>query len=95
MIFLAVDDLLDVVEQLSDLTVSNYRKLGLKLGLKLSTLSELKSNDEFGWHVMEAWLNKEDNVKNPTWESLIAALESRYVGQVVTAQRVRQWLTSR
>ena len=95
--FIASDDLLDVLEQLSDLTVSKYRKLGLKLGLKSSTLSKAKveSDDEFGWHVMEAWLNQEDNVKNPTWKCLIAALQSPYVGQTVTAQRVRQWLTSR
>ena len=91
-IFLASDDLLDVLEQLSDLTVSKYRRLGLKLGLKSSTLSKLESNDEFGWHVMEAWLNQEDNIKNPTWKCLIAALQSPYVGQTVTAQRVRQWL---
>ena len=92
---LASDDLLDVLEQLSDLTVSKYRRLGLKLGLKSSTLSKLESEDEFGWHVMEAWLNQEDNVKNPTWKCLIAALQSPYVGQNVTAQQVRQWLTSR
>ena len=94
-IFKASDDLLDVLEQLSSLTVHKYRKLGLKLGIKSSTLSKLEPDDEFGWHVMEAWLNQEDNVKNPTWKSLIAALQSPYVGQNVTAQRVRQWLTSR
>ena len=94
-IFLASDDLLDVLEQLSDLAASKYWRLGLKLGLKSSTLNKLESGDKLGWHIMEAWLNQEDNVKNPTWESLIAALQSPYVGQKVTAQRVRQWLTSR
>ena len=93
--FIANDDLLDLLEQLSDLTVHKYHKLGLKLGLKSSTLSKLESDDEFGQHVMEAWLNHEDNVKNPTWKCLIAALQSPYVGQTVTAQQVRQWLTSR
>ena len=94
-IYLASDDLLDVLEQLSNLTVSKYRRLGLKLGLKPTTLSNLESDDEFGWHVMEAWLNQVDNVKDPTWKCLIAALQSPYVGQNVTAQQVRQWLTSR
>ena len=95
---LAIKDLLDVLEQLSDLTASKYWRLGLKLGLKSSTLNQLKSShnsEDFGQHVMEAWLNQEDNVKNPTWKCLIAALQSPYVGQTVTAQRVRQWLTSR
>ena len=94
-IFLAIEDLLDVLEQLSDLTATKYKKLGLKLGLLAPTLSKLEGIEDFGWHVMEAWLNREDNVKNPTWKCLIAALQSPYVGQNVTAQRVRQWLTSR
>ena len=95
---LASDNLLDVLEQLSDLTASKYWKLGLKLGLKSSTLNQLKSthsSEDFGQHVMETWLNHEDNVKCPTWECLIAALQSKYVGQYVIAQQVRQWLTSR
>ena len=93
--FIASDDLLDVLKQLSGLTVRNYRKLGLKLGLKSNTLRKLQPDDKFGRHVMEAWLNQEDNVKNPTWNSLIANLQSPHVGQNVTAQQVKQWLRSR
>ena len=95
--FIASDDLLDVLEQLSDLTASKYWKLGLKLGLKSSTLNQLESthsNEDLGRHIMEAWLNQVDNVMCPTWECLIAALQSRYVGEYVTAQQVIQWLTS-
>ena len=94
-VYLAIKDLLKVLEQLSDLTASKYWKLGLKLGLLAPTLNQLKSthsSEDFGQHVMEAWLNHKDNVKCPTWECLIAALQSPYVGQSVTAQRVRQWL---
>ena len=97
-VYLAIEDLLDVLEQLSGLTASKYWRLGLKLGLLAPTLNQLKSShsgEDFGQHVMEAWLNHEDNVKCPTWECLIAALQSKYVGQYVTAQQVRQWLTSR
>ena len=96
-VYLAIEDLLDVLEQLSDLTAGKYWRLGLKLGLLAPTLNRLESthNEDLGRHVMEAWLNQEDNVKNPTWKCLIAALQSPYVGQTVTAQRVRQWLTSR
>ena len=79
MLSLAIED------QLSDLTAAKYKKLGLKLGLLAPTLSKLEGSEDFGWHVMEAWLNQEDNVKNPTWKCLIAALQSPYVGQ---------WLTS-
>ena len=94
-IFLEIEHLVDVLEQLSDLTVTKYKNLGLKLGLLAPTLNNLKGSENFGWDVMEAWLNQEDNVENPTWKSLIAALESPIVGQKVTAQRLRQWLTSR
>ena len=97
-IFSASDDLLDVLEQLSDLTASKYWRLGLKLGLKSSTLNQLESThmcEDLGRHIMEAWLNHEDNVKCPTWECLIAALQSKYVGQYVIAQQVRHWLISR
>ena len=93
--FIAIDDLVDVLEQLSGLTVPKYRKLGLKLGLKSPTINKFDPDDDFGWRVMEAWLNQEDNVQNPTWNSLIVALQSPLVGQNVTAQQVRQWLTSR
>ena len=59
---LAIKDLLDVLEQLSDLTASKYWRLGLKLGLLASTLNQLESthNEDLGRHVMEAWLNQED-----------------------------------
>ena len=91
---LAIEDLLDVLEQLTDLTTSKYWRLGLKLGLLEPTLNQLESthNEDLGRHVIVAWLKQVDNVKNPTWKSLIAALQSPYVGQNVTAQRVRQWL---
>ena len=72
--------------------------LGLELGLLAPTLNQLKSthsSEDFGQHVMEAWLNHEDNVKCPTWECLIAALQSPIVKQNATAQQLRQWLTSR
>ena len=94
-LFVGIDDLLNVLEQLSDLTATKYKKLGLKLGLLAPTLNNLQGSENFGWDVMEAWLNQKDNVENPTWKSLIAALESPIVGEKVTAQRVRQWLTSR
>ena len=97
-IHVASDDLLDVLEQLSDLTVTKYWRLGLRLGLRSSTLNQLESahsSEDLGRHIMEAWLNQVDNVTHPTWECLIAALQSRHVGEYVTAQQVIQWLTSR
>ena len=88
----------DVLHQLSSLTPSKYSMLGIELGLLAPTLNQLKSthsSDDFGLHVMEAWLNQVDNVTCPTWECLIAALQSPIVRQNATAQQLRQWLTSR
>ena len=91
----ASDDLLDVLEQLINLSRSKFWKLGLKLGLKSSNLDNLKDScksDDFGQSVMKAWLNQEDNVKQPSWRSLVDALESNYVMERVTAQNIRDWL---
>ena len=88
----ASDDLLDVLERLVTLGRSKFWKLGLKLGLKSSTLDKFKdfcTSDGFGQSVMKAWLNQEDNVKELSWKSLVEALESNYVMERVTAQNIR------
>ena len=93
--YTASDDLLDVLEQLINLRENKFWKLGLKLGLKSSNLDNLKDScksDDFGQSVMKAWLNQEDNVKQPSWRSLVDALESNYVMERVTAQNIREWL---
>ena len=94
----AISDLRDVLRQLSNLSPSNYSMLGLELGLLEPTVSRLESthsSEDLGRHIMKAWLNQVDNVKCPTWECLIAALQSPIVKQNATAQQLRQWLTSR
>ena len=71
--------------------------LGLELGLLKHTVHRLESTHssaDLGQHIMEAWLNQVDNVESPTWECLIAALQSPIVKQNATAQQLRQWLTS-
>ena len=94
----ASDDLLEVLEQLTTLTQGKFWKLGLKLGLISSTLDKLKdsyNSDEFGQHVMQAWLNQEDKVTDTSWRSLVDALESKLVMERVVAQQIRDWLASR
>ena len=94
--WLAISDLRDVLRQLSNLTPSNYGMLGLELGLFEPTVNRLESthsSEDLGRHIMKAWLNQVDNVKCPTWECLIAALQSPLVQQNATAQQLRQWLT--
>ena len=94
-IHIASDDLLDVLERLINLSQGKFWKLGLKLGLKSSTLDNLKDScksDDFGQSVMKAWLNREDNVKQPSWRSLVDALESNIVMERVKAQNIRDWL---
>ena len=94
----AINDLRDVLNQLSNLAPNDYINLGLELGLLQPTLKRLestRSSESLGRHIMSAWLDKMDEVKCPTWESLISALQSRTVKQNATAQQLRQWLTSR
>ena len=93
----ASDDLLDVLEQLQTLRQDKFWYLGLKLGLLDSTLDNLSDDSPktFGRTVMQAWLNQEDNVKEPSWKSLVEALKSDIVKEKPTAQNVLDWLKSR
>ena len=90
-----IDDLADILELLHDLTTAQFKRLGLQLGLLISTLNSLDS-ENYGMEVIEAWLNKRDNVIQrrgpPTWNSLIGALLAHSVSLKVQAQRIEAWL---
>ena len=94
----AINDLRDVLNQLSNLAPNDYINLGLELGLLQPTLKRLEStcsSESLGRHIMSAWLNKIDKVNCPTWEYLISALESQMVKQNAAAEKLKQWLTRR
>ena len=94
-IFIHVDieDLKDVVEYVYDLSTTQFRQLGLQLGLLQPTLSKLSDGtkpEDFGDKVMTEWLNQVDKVKNPTWNSLAKALDKKTVKCHVQAKQIRE-----
>ena len=91
-------DLADIIELLHDVTNSQFKKLGLQLGLLLPTLKQIEqacSPDEFGMTVINAWLEKKDEVVQkggPTFSQLIKALQTRSVKLNGHAQKIQDWL---
>ena len=78
--FAAIDDLSDVVIAVHDLT--NWRLLGLQLGLSDSTLTSIEKDRHYNTadckiDMLAAWLKKKDNVSqkgDPSWSRLKDAL---------------------
>uniref|UniRef100_A0A1X7TPX7 Death domain-containing protein n=2 Tax=Amphimedon queenslandica TaxID=400682 RepID=A0A1X7TPX7_AMPQE len=73
---LEIDDLDDVFEKLDDL--NEWKKLGLKLGLKYPTLERIEKDkrviDDCKMEMLACWLKKQDKVKSPSWKQLIIVL---------------------
>ena len=90
-----IADLADILLLLDGLTNSQFTRLGLQLGLLVSTLDKFTA-DDYGIRVLEAWLNQTDKVMDrggvPTWNSLIGALLTPTVQGKVQAQRIQHWL---
>ena len=72
---------MDVLTVIQDLV--NWKKLGLQLGLLLSTLEKIDHEqrgmiDNCKIYMLSAWLKQQDNVSqkgNPSWSVLKAALK--------------------
>ena len=92
-------DLVEILDQLCDLNMSLFRRLGLQLGLHTSTLRQIEDRvnaDDFGVCVLEAWLNQTDKVMErggpPTWNGLIGALRSNVVNLKAHALKIQAWI---
>ena len=68
----------------------NWQRLGLKLGLYITTLNVIScTSGDANNHLMQTiqkWLEKKDDVKGTTWQILIDAVKS--TGDNATAQRM-------
>ena len=91
-----VADLKDVYEYVFELDVSQFKQLGLQLGLLLPTLKRIvdcTKPEDYGMEVMTEWLKQVDNAK-PTWNNLAKALDKRTVKGHVQANQIRESLKS-
>ena len=81
------------MEVLHDIT--DWRRLGLQLGLHYPTLTKIKSDlhdqtDDCKMEVLSAWLSLQDSVSQkgvPSWQTLQAAL--RRMGENWLAEKVK------
>ena len=59
---------------------ADIHSLGISLGLYHCHLKDMRSSETFRDDMIDAWLQKEDNVLKrgvPTWETLTKALRDR------------------
>ena len=91
-----IADLKEVIKYVFELDVSQFKQLGLQLGLLWSTLKRITDHtkaEDYGMEVMTEWLRQVDNVK-PTWNNLAKALDKRTVEGHVQANQIRQYMKS-
>ena len=91
-----ITDLKDVSEYVFELDVSQFKQLGLQLGLLLPTLKKIADctkAEDYGMEVIAEWLNQVDNAK-PTWNNLAKALDKRTVKGQMQANQIREDLKS-
>ena len=87
-----IKDLKDVIEYVCDLNMTQFKQLGLQLGLLQPTLDKLTDGtkaDDYGTKVMTEWLNQVNKVQ-PTWNNLAKALDKRAVKVHVQAAQIRE-----
>ena len=89
-------DLKDVYEYVFELDKSQFKQLGLQLGLFLPTLNKIADrtkSEDYGMEVIAEWLNQVDNAK-PTWNNLTKALDKRTVKGHMQANQIIEDLKS-
>ena len=87
-----IKDLKDVIEYVFELNMTQFKHLGLQLGLLQPTLDKLTDGtkpEDYGTKVMTEWLNQVDKVQ-PTWNNLAKALNKRTVKAQVQATQIRE-----
>ena len=87
-----IEDLKDVIVYVFELNMSQFKQLGLQLGLLQPTLDKLTDGtkpEDYGTKVMTEWLNQVDKAQ-PTWNNLAKALDKRTVKAQVQATQIRE-----
>ena len=90
-IHVAIEDHLEVTDYLLDLGKTDIHNLGLTLGLHHRHLKTMGDSETFRDDMIDAWLQKEDQVLKrgvPTWENLVKSLRDRRVNQAGVAEKI-------
>ena len=86
----------DVYKYVFKLGVSQFKELGLQLGVFPATIKRIADGTKpegYGIEVMAEWLKPVDNAK-PTWNNLVKALDKRTVKGHMQANQIREDLKS-
>ena len=81
----------EISEYLDRMDNARILKLGVTLGLNYIKLKKNMNSETFLLDTIHAWLQKEDGVLkmgNPTWRTLVNALNSKGVGQTGIAAEI-------
>lgn len=81
-------DIREVRIYIKDLCKGPLVSLGVALGLSYPNVKRMSERENFLEDLIHDWLLKVDQVKNPTWESLVNCLHE--IGQTGIANRVYQ-----
>ena len=83
--------MVDISAYLDKMENAKILKLGVALGLDYIKLKNNMNSEMFLFDTIHAWLQKEDEVMkrgNPTWRTLVNALNSKGVGQTGMATEI-------
>lgn len=78
-----------VCNELSEVEDKAY-KIGIQLGIPRSKMQMFKKEDDMLSAVIDYWLSGNVEDVPATWESLVAALESKQVGETGLAKSISE-----
>ena len=82
--------MIEITDYLLELDKNHTYHLGLVLGLSLQRVKGMKDSENFLDDIIEAWLQKVDQVGVPTWQRLVEALKHKRVGQTGIANEIKK-----
>ena len=89
---IAESDIFEISGYLHKLDRTNFFRLGLCLGLRHSSIEDMKHSETYREDIIAAWLRRQDDVDQktgiPTWRTLVKALENPQIGQVGIARTI-------
>jgi len=90
-LYIDLDDLMDITDYLLEFNETQIYHLGLVLGLRYTTMVEIKQSPTFRDDMIAAWLAKKDDVGKkggPTWRNLANAMRHKRLTQNGLADRI-------
>ena len=91
LLFAGEDDHCDITDYIWGLDKTQLHHLGMTLGISFKRLNTMRGSDIFCDELVNAWLQKVDNVAKkglPSWKTLVTALRNEKLGQTDLANKI-------